>query len=297
MPYCDNVCSWVNRVSPDDGRGDEGLVHQPTHDVEDIGARDLVVGADGLDRFELAAADEYRQPSEQASLVFEEEVVAPVDDGTQGLLAGQRGAGTAGEQREPVVEPFGQRGQGEGSEAGGGKLDGERQAVESTADAVDDAFGRAVSFEAGLYRTSTIDEELGGDRGCQPGYGNEDLAGNAERLAAGGDQPEAGHLPDQGVGEGSRLIDDVFAVVEDDHERAAGEVAGDELSRRLRGLGVAQRRPRDSERRGRGRCDSCGIGDVGELDQPGSAGVLFAHAGPPPRAPAGSCPLLLGRQA
>ena len=140
-------------------------------------------------------------------------------------------------------EPFGQRGQGEGSEAGGGKLDGQGQAVESSADAVDDRFGRAVAFESWLDRTSTIHEEFDGGRGCQPGYGDEDLAGNTERLAAGGHEPKTGYLSDQGVGEARSLVDDVFTVVEDDHERAAGEVAGDELGRRSRGLGVTQSRP------------------------------------------------------
>ena len=111
------------------------------------------------------AADEDRQPSEQAPLVFEEEVVAPVHDGTQRLLAGQRGAGAAGEQREAVAESLGQRGQGEGSKAGGGKLDGQGQAVESSADAVDDRFGRAVAFESWLDRTSTIHEEFDGSLG------------------------------------------------------------------------------------------------------------------------------------
>ena len=130
----------------------------------------LIVDADGLDSFELAAADEDRQPSEQASLVFEEEVVAPVHDGTQRLLAGQRGAGAAGEQRVVVVEPLGQRGQGEDSEAGGGKLNGQRQAVEPTADAADDAFGRAVAFEAWLHGTSPIHEEFD----SSPGDANPD---------------------------------------------------------------------------------------------------------------------------
>ncbi len=151
--------------------GDEGLVHQPTHDVEDVGARELVVDADGLDGFELAAADEDRQPGEQAPLVFEEEVVAPVYDGTQRLLAGQRGAGAAGEQREAVTESLGQGGQGKGSKAGGSKFDGQGQAVETSADTVDDRFGRAVALESWLDRTSTIHEEFDGSGGRQPGYG------------------------------------------------------------------------------------------------------------------------------
>ena len=50
-------------------------------------------------------------------------------------MAGQRGASTAAEQREAVVEPLGQSREGEGPEAGGGELDGEGPAIESTADA------------------------------------------------------------------------------------------------------------------------------------------------------------------
>ena len=115
--------------------------------------------------------------------------------------------------------------------------------------------------------------------GCQPGYGYEDLAGNTEWLAAGGHEAKTGYLSDQGVGEARSLVDDVFAVVEDDHERAAGEVAGDELGRRSRGLGVTQSRPYGSERAGRGRGDPFGIGDAGQFDQPGAARVLFPQAG------------------
>ena len=97
-----------------------------------------------------------------------------------------------------------------------------------------------VAFESGLDRPGTIDEELDGGRGCQPAYRYQDFAGNTERLAAGGHEAKTGHRSDQGVGEARSLVDDVFAVVEDDHERAAGEVAGDELGRRSRGLGVTQ---------------------------------------------------------
>ena len=179
-------------------------------------------------------------------------------------------------EREAVVEPLGQGRQGEGPEAGGGELDGEGQAIESAADAVDDRFGGPVRVEAWLHRTSTIPEELDGVRRRQANDRNKELAGNAEGLATGGHHPEAGQRPDQGLGERSRLVDDVFAVVEDDDEGAAGEVAGDELRRRSRGLVIAQSRPRGAEGRSRSRSDGCGIGDTRELHQPGAAGVLVA---------------------
>ena len=88
---------------------DERLVHERADRVEGVGAWHLIVGADRLDSVEFAAADEDRQAAKQAPLVIEEEVVAPVHDRSQGLLARQRRAGAAGEQREAVVESLGER--------------------------------------------------------------------------------------------------------------------------------------------------------------------------------------------
>jgi hypothetical protein len=79
--------------------------------------------------------------------------------------------------------------------------------------AVDGRFGRAVTFEPGLDRTSTVHEQLDGGRGGQPHHGYEDLAGDTEWLAAGGHYVKTGYLSDQGVGEARSLADDVFAVV------------------------------------------------------------------------------------
>ena len=129
-----------------------------------------------------------------------------------------------------------------------------------------DAFSRAVAVKAGLYGTSTIHEQFDSSRGGQSPYRYEDLAGNAERLAAGGHQPKTGHLPDQGVGEGRGRVDHVLIVVEDNNKRAPGEVSSDELCRRSRRLGVAQSGPQGSECSGRGRGDPLGICDASELD-------------------------------
>ena len=60
--------------------------------------------------------------------------MAPVDRGGQGLLAGHDGAGTAGEQPEPVVELGGDALGGQLPAAGRGQLDRERDAVEAMAD-------------------------------------------------------------------------------------------------------------------------------------------------------------------
>ena len=64
----------------------------------------VVVRADGFGRGQIASAREHREPLEDALLGVEEQVVAPVDDGRQGLLTRQRRARAASEQPEPVVQ-------------------------------------------------------------------------------------------------------------------------------------------------------------------------------------------------
>ena len=68
---------------------------------------DRLVGAHGLRGRQVAAAREHRQAFEDALLVVEEQLVAPVDDGAQRLLARERRARPTGQQAEPIVEPSG----------------------------------------------------------------------------------------------------------------------------------------------------------------------------------------------
>ena len=91
----------------------------------------VVVRADGLGGRQVATAGEHRQPLEHALLVVEEELVAPVDDRAQRLLARERGARPAGEQAEPIVQAGGDLRDRERAGAGRRELDGERQPVEA----------------------------------------------------------------------------------------------------------------------------------------------------------------------
>ena len=60
---------------------------------------------DRLGRLQRPAAGEHRQPPQQRPLRLGEQVVAPVDQRPQRLLAGQRRAAAAGQQPEAVVQP------------------------------------------------------------------------------------------------------------------------------------------------------------------------------------------------
>ena len=138
-PYWASVCSCVNRSrSPAGTATTSDLSTSACRWSARSAAAIVVVRADGLRGRQVATAGEHRQPLEDALLVVEEQLVAPVDDGAQRLLARKRGARPAGEQAEPIVEPSGDLRDRERSGAGGGQLDGERQPVEPGADVGDD---------------------------------------------------------------------------------------------------------------------------------------------------------------
>jgi hypothetical protein len=68
------------------------------------------------------------------------------------------------------------------------------------------------------YRSGAIDEQLAGIRRSQTADRHQDLARDAEGLAARGDQPQGRYGSDQGVGQDGGLIDDLFAIVDDDDQ-------------------------------------------------------------------------------
>jgi hypothetical protein len=74
------------------------------------------------------------------------------------------------------------------------------------------------SGESGSYRSGAIDEQLDGGRRGQTAHRHQNFTGNAKRLAAGRDQSKRGQRSDQDVGQGGRLTDDVFAVVDHDDQ-------------------------------------------------------------------------------
>ena len=178
---------------------DEEVFDQPAEHGEDLGARQVFVGADRLDGVEVEAPNEHRQPSEQAALVLEEQLIAPVDDGPQGLLAGQGRASTPGAYPEGVVEAFREGKQRQCTEAGGGELDGEGKAVQPAAEIFDGLACGPIGHKPGLHCTGPLHEELDGGRQTQTSHRHHNLAWNAERFPARGDQPEAWHRSHQVV--------------------------------------------------------------------------------------------------
>ena len=88
-----------------------------------------------------------------------------------------------------------------------------------------------------------------------------------------------GRAPTSDVGHYGGPVDHVLAVVEDDDERLPGQVADDHLHRRRRRVGAAEGGCARPEGAGHRRRHPLGLGDAGQLDQPGTVPVLFAERG------------------
>ena len=91
-------------------------------------------GGHRLGGFQGEAAREDCQPPQQAALWLRQQVVAPVDQRGQGLLARRCGAVPGVEQAEAVSQPLADLGQREASCARSGQFQGHGHAVELAAD-------------------------------------------------------------------------------------------------------------------------------------------------------------------
>jgi hypothetical protein len=67
---------------------DQRLVDEPRQPIEEVRVENVIIGADGLDRFQRASAGKDREPLKQSALAVYQQIVAPIDRGAEGLLAG-----------------------------------------------------------------------------------------------------------------------------------------------------------------------------------------------------------------
>src|SRR5882672_588253 len=184
----------------------ERLVDEVCEKLEDGLAFNSIAAADGLGCLERAATDKDGQPAKEEALAFGEEVIAPVDEPAKRLLARDGVSAAAGEEAEPVIEPFGDLGDRENSYAGGRELERQRDAVQAAADSYH--VGRVLfgKRELRLKRRAPRDEQADGFVLTQLVKRRESLA---ER------QPERGHRHE-------RLARDVQALTTRRDDRHVG---------------------------------------------------------------------------
>ena len=266
---------------------------------------DVADRGDGGGGIEVEAAGEHGQTTERDSLVVEQEVVAPVEGGGQGLLAVRMAGPAPGEDGERIAQADGQLGDGEVDDTHGGQLEGEGDAVEAATDLGDGGGSGGIEHEARRRVPRSLDEQLDGLETSQPvgrvvvsrklerGHPPGDLAGLPERLAARGQDDEIGASRQELRGQGDDGVEDVLAVVEDEQDRPARELVDERGDPRPVALEGQLEGTTDRRR------DTVAVRHAGQLHEPhpvrpsGSSPPDHARA----RRPSGSCPRRRGRSA
>ena len=110
------------------------LIDQRRQHVEDVEFVEILAAADRDGSLERESVHEDPQPPEERALALVEQVVAPIDQGAQRLLARKDVAAAAGEHPEALVEPFAQLFWAEHLHARSRQFDRQRNAVEPAAD-------------------------------------------------------------------------------------------------------------------------------------------------------------------
>ena len=169
------------------------------------------------------AAGEDRQPPRQRALGFVEQVPAPVDDRTQGLVPRRSRPRAVREQPEPVAEAAADLVDRERAQASRRQFDRQRLPVELTADLGHGRPQRGGDREARRHGGGPIGEQAYRVVVGQGVDGMQHLTRHTERLAARREDPQAGRSDQEGFGEPRGGVDEVLAVVQHEQELAAGQ--------------------------------------------------------------------------
>ena len=105
---------------------------------------------------QIEALGEHRQAPQQHLLGAGEQRIGPVDGRPQGLLPRQGGTASPGEQTEALVEAVVQGAKRQRAQPGGGKLDGQRQPVQPSADRHHQRGGLLVHRQVGALRPGPV---------------------------------------------------------------------------------------------------------------------------------------------
>ena len=115
--------------------------------------------ADGLDRFQVEAPGEDRQPGQDLLLERGQQVKGPVNGGSQRALPRLGGTWPTCKDPEALVQTSVQMEQRHRRQAGGGEFDGEREPVETPADRRRQAGRGIVQGKRGVMGATTLCEQ------------------------------------------------------------------------------------------------------------------------------------------
>ncbi len=217
-----------------DGR--EAAVDEPVEDVDGEGRRHAERGHDVLDRGQRRPAGEARQRPQPPLVVREEQVVAPGDRRLQRPAARLAACCGVGEQREPVAEPPGDLRDRKDLGAGGGQLDGQRQAVQGPAHRLDRRPLAGLGDLLGERRPlapRAVHEQGDRVRRRQRLHRMDVLPVRPQRDLAGGQHMQPRRGGEQVTHGLVQPVDKMLAGVQEQQELAAAEPVEDQRLRRL----------------------------------------------------------------
>ena len=211
----------AERAGLDDHHRPVDQVAEEIVDVVDVQGRcrrqspTIVSAADAIEW-----AGEDREPPEHRLLGRRQQVVGPLDGGSQRPMTLDAGPPTAGQEPETIVQPLDQFRRREAPGASGGQLDGERDAVEAAADLLDVVAAGARIERRGRRRRPLVEQLHTRSRRVQRCDGDEPLVAQAEALPRGGEHPDVRAALGNGAGQVGGTVDDVLAVVQDEQRSA-----------------------------------------------------------------------------
>src|SRR6266571_6224619 len=176
---------------------------------------ELVKGAGSahrLRRGQIETAGEHGQPPEELLLGAAQQLVAPVDGCSKGLVPNCAATATAPQQREAVLEMGQHLGWAEHTDPSGGELDRQGQPVETAAKLPDSR--RILDPHGRMFGSGALNEQARGVLFLQGPQAPDDLTIDTPWLPAGGQHSHTRALLAYCREEVAAGVDQVLAVVE-----------------------------------------------------------------------------------
>ena len=226
----------IMRRCPPRVHGQEGLGDETCQAFNQIGPVQISIGSQGTGGFETEGSREDRKASQDHAFALGQEVMAPVQRGGQGLMA-SRSITPPLEHTEPVIEEGKDLADLEGVDACRSEFDGQRHAVELAANLGDGRRVCVIQGERIEGCSGAFHEKFDGRkgqslrghklvrvrRGLQGRKAINHLAFRTKRLPASRKNADPGGSREDVPHTDRRCVDDVLAIVENEHEPSVAQ--------------------------------------------------------------------------